>query len=64
MLKSVAIREMILNEGHPDFALGYLNLGILYWKSGQYEQSEKIFGRLPDCVKNIWARRTLSMQNV
>ncbi|MBK6543757.1 MAG: tetratricopeptide repeat protein [Saprospiraceae bacterium] len=44
MLKSVAIREMILNEGHPDFALGYLNLGILYWKSGQYEQSEK----------NIW----------
>ena len=35
------LREKLLDPGHVDFALSYLNIGILYWKMGRYDSSEQ-----------------------
>ncbi|MDH3223843.1 MAG: serine/threonine-protein kinase, partial [Gemmatimonadota bacterium] len=43
--RSLAIRERILGDGHPDLAAGYLNLGVSHWFREDYPAAEQAYER-------------------
>jgi tetratricopeptide (TPR) repeat protein len=51
--KAIAIGEAALPAGHPDLAMGYNNLALLYHYQGRYGDAEPLYKKSLEILKRF-----------